>query len=316
MKWKKYTIKTTTQAEDFISSMLADLGVEGVQIEDNVPLSAEDKEKMYIDILPELLPDEGIAAISFFLDAEEEHGPLLEQVKEELENLRLFVEVGDGTISQDETEDKDWMNNWKQFFKPFAIGDILIKPTWEEVKDTEGYRCVIEIDPGTSFGTGKHETTWLCIQQIQKYMKPEDHVLDVGCGSGILSVVCLKLGAGDVTGTDIDPLCIEASGENVEVNRLPQKKSRFYHGNLIDDLNLQEQVGQGYDIVVANILADVIIPLSPVAAGCLKQGGIYITSGIIDFKEAAVRAAIEAAGLTILETEYKGEWVSITARKE
>lgn len=316
MKWKKYTIKTTTQAEDFISSMLADLGVEGVQIEDYVPLSAKDKEEMFIDILPELPPDEGIAAVSFFLDAGEEHGALLKQVKEELERLRLFVEIGEGTISQEETEDKDWMNNWKQFFKPFAIGDILIKPTWEEVQDTENYRCVVEIDPGTSFGTGKHETTWLCIEQIQKYMKPGAHVLDVGCGSGILSVVCLKLGAGDVTGTDIDPLCMTASLENMEANHLPKQKARFYQGNLIDDVNLQKQVGQGYDIVAANILADVIIPLTPVIPGCLKQGGIYITSGIIDFKEEAVKGAIEEAGLSILEISHKGEWVCITAKKE
>lgn len=316
MKWKKYTIHTTTGAEDFISSMLADLGVEGVQIEDNVPLSAEDKEKMYIDILPELPPDEGAADISFFLDSQEDHGTLLRQVKEELEGLRLFVDIGKGTISQGETEDKDWMNNWKQYFKPFAIGDILIKPTWEPEKQEGDYRCTVEIDPGTSFGTGKHETTRLCIQQIQTYMKAGDKVLDVGCGSGILSVICLKLGAGEVVGTDIDPLCITASRDNMEVNHLPERRSRFYQGNLIDDIELQGKVGQGYDIVVANILADVIIPLTPVVPAHLKQGGIYITSGIIDFKEEAVTAAIQAAGLTILEVVHLGEWVSITARKD
>ena len=313
MKWEKYTIQTTTQAEDFVSSMLADLGVEGVQIEDNIPLSAEDKEKMYIDILPELPPDDGKAQVSFFLEAGQEHGPLLEQIKEELESLRLFVEIGEGTIAQGEPEDKDWINNWKQYFKAFTIENILIKPTWEPLPEYADGHILIEIDPGTSFGTGKHETTQLCIRQLCRHLKEGDRVLDVGCGSGILSLVCLKLGASHVTGTDIDPICIQASLDNRYLNRLPEENSRFLQGNLIEDSTLQEQVGQEYDIVAANILADVIIPLTPVIPHHLKKGGIYITSGIIDFKEEAVKEAIQNAGLTILEVTRQGEWVSITA---
>ncbi len=315
MKWKKYTIQSTTQAEDFISSMLADLGVEGVQIEDFVPLSAEDKEKMYIDILPELPPDEGIAYISFFLEADREQEELLMQVRQELEELRTFVDIGSGEMTQGETEDQDWINNWKQYFKAFTIENILIKPTWESLPLEEHYRCVVEIDPGTSFGTGKHETTQLCIRQICKYMKPQDRVLDVGCGSGILSVVSLKLGAGSVVGTDIDPVCMQATADNMKVNGLSMEQGKFYHGNLIDDISLQKKVGGEYDIVVANILADIIIPLTPVIPGCLKKGGIYITSGIINFKEEAVKQAIQEAGLEILEISRQGEWVSITARK-
>lgn len=316
MKWKKYTIQTTTQAEDFISSMLADLGVEGVQIEDNIPLSVEDKEKMFIDILPELPPDQGKAKVSFFLDAEEDQKELLDQVKEELENMRQMIDLGAGTILQGETDEKDWINNWKQYFKPFVIEDILIKPSWETVQDTEKYRCVIEIDPGTSFGTGKHETTQLCIRQLCRHMRPGDQVLDVGCGSGILSLVCLKLGAGEVTGTDVDPACITAAMENVRENQLPEENCRFWQGNLIDDEEFQEKIGGGYDIAAANILADIIIPLTPVIPKCLKKGGIYITSGIIDFKEEAVKEAVQAAGLKILEVNHQGEWVSITARKD
>ena len=315
MKWKKYTIETTTEAEDFISSMLADLGVEGVQVEDNIPLSQADQEKMYIDILPELAPDEGIAYISYFLDAEQEQEQFLVQVQKELENLRAFVEIGTAKIMQEETEDKDWINNWKQYFTSFAIDDILIKPTWEERNTKGDYRCVIEIDPGTSFGTGKHETTQLCIRQLLKYIRPEDRVLDVGCGSGILSVVSLKLGAGHVTGIDIDPICMEAVAENMQVNGLSSEKGSFYQGNLIDDLNLQREVGGEYEIVVANILADIIIPLTPVIPERLKKGGLYITSGIIDFKEEAVKQAILEAGLEVLEIQHQGEWVSITARK-
>lgn len=315
MKWKQYTIQTTTQAEDLVSSMLADLGVEGVQIEDNIPLSAEDKEKMFIDILPELPPDEGIARVSFFLDAEEEQETILAQVREELDNLRLFVDVGSAEITQSETEDKDWINNWKKYFKPFVLEDILIKPTWEEEPQEGNYRCVIEIDPGTSFGTGKHETTQLCIRQLYKHLKPGMRILDVGCGSGILSLICLKLGAGAVVGTDIDPLCMEAARDNMEINHLPVEYADFYLGNLIDDGDLQEKVGGNYDIVVANILADIVIPLTPVVANHIKKGGIYITSGIIDFKEEAVVQAVVEAGFEILEVCHQGEWVSVTARK-
>ncbi len=319
MKWNKFTIKTTTEAEDLLSSALADLGIEGVQIEDNVPLSQADKERMFIDILPELPPDEGVAYVSFFLDAEqreEEQEALLSQVREEIESLRMFVDAGEGTIEAGETEDKDWINNWKQYFKAFSIDDIYIRPTWEESPAPEGSRCVIEIDPGTSFGTGKHETTQLCIRQLRKYLKEGDAVLDVGCGSGILSIVSMKLGAGLVNGTDVDPVCMEAVRENMKVNHLEQEMGSFYHGNLIDDVALQEKVGtERYQIVVANILADIIIPLTPVIPARMKKGGIYITSGIIDFKEEAVREAIEAAGLEILEVCHQGEWVSITARK-
>lgn len=314
MKWKQYTIQTTTQAEDLVSSMLADLGIEGVQIEDNIPLSAEEKERLYIDILPQLPPDEGSAKVSFFLE-EGEHGALLDQVREELENLRVFVDVGSAQISEGETEDKDWINNWKKYFKSFVIENILIKPTWEEMPQAVDYRCVIEIDPGTSFGTGKHETTQLCIRQLDKYLKQGYRVLDVGCGSGILSLVSLKLGAAAVVGTDIDPICMEATKDNMEINHLPMEKGSFYHGNLIDDSKLQEKVGVDYDIVVANILADIIIPLTPVIPSRLKKGGVYITSGIIDFKEEAVKEAVLAAGLEILEVCHQGEWVSITARK-
>lgn len=318
MKWRKYTIKTTTKAEDLISSVLADLGIMGVEIEDHVPLSEEDKEKMFIDILPKLPPDEGIAYVSFFLEdgKEEVHQELLGRVQEELENLRIFVDVGEGTVVQSETEDADWINNWKQYFHAFAIDDIYIKPTWEEAPVPGTYRCVIEIDPGTTFGTGKHETTQLCIRQLRSHITPGAAVLDVGCGSGILSIASLKLGAGIVNGVDVDPLCMDAVKENMQVNGLAGRMGSFYQGNLIEDSLLLEQVGrERYDIVVANILADVIIPLTPVAVECLKQGGIYISSGIIDFKETEVKAAIEAAGLDILEITHQGEWVSITARK-
>lgn len=317
MKWNKYTIKTTTQAEDILSAALAEIGIWGVQIEDHVPLSEEDRKKLYIDFLPELPPDDGVAYVSFFLDSEEDHREILAAVQEELQSLRAFLDIGEGTITTDETEDKDWINNWKQYFKSFSIDDIYIKPTWEEAPAGEGYSCVIEIDPGTSFGTGKHETTQLAIRQLRKYVQPKDQVLDVGCGSGILSIISLKLGAGHVVGTDVDPECMASTRENMAGNHLPAGAGRFYQGNLIDDKELQQQVGcECFDVVVANILADVIIPMTPVIPGRLKAGGIYITSGIIDFKEEAVKEAIVAAGFKILEVCRQGEWVSVTARKQ
>ena len=319
MKWNKYTIETTTAAEDFMSSMLMELGIEGVEIEDKIPLSKQDQADMFIDFLPELPPDDGVSYVSFYLeDNGEDYTELLKQVKTELEELRKIVDVGTGVITSDQTEDLDWINNWKKFFSSFYIDDILIKPTWEELKEEDKDKFLIEIDPGVSFGTGKHETTQLCIRQLLKYIPgTTPKVLDVGCGSGILSIVALKLGASEVVGTDLDADCMTSTRDNMQVNHLDLSKGTFYVGNLIDDTELQEKVGtECYDIVVANILADVIIPMAPVIPARLKKGGYFITSGIIDFKEDAVKEAIEKSGLTVVEINHQGEWVNITARKD
>ena len=318
MKWKKYTIETTTAAEDFMSSMLMDLGIEGIEIEDNIPLTKEDQADMFIDFLPELPPDEGKSHVSFYIEDDgTDQSEILKKVKIGLEELRDTVDVGSGMILSSETEDLDWINNWKKFFSSFTIGNILIKPTWEDVKPKDKDKFMIEIDPGISFGTGKHETTQLCIRQLIKYIKDgHPKVLDVGCGSGILSIVALKLGASEVVGTDLDADCMISTHENMKVNHLDEKLGTFYVGNLIDDVDLQKQVGtEEYDIVVANILADVIIPMAPVIPDRLKKGGYFITSGIIDFKEDEVRDAIEKTGLKVIEINHQGEWVNITAQK-
>lgn len=319
MKWKKYTIETTTAAEDYMSSMLMEIGIEGIEIEDNIPLTKEDQADMFIDFLPELPPDEGISHVSFYVEDDgSDQTKILKDVKVGLENLRSMVDVGSGIITSSETEDLDWINNWKKFFSSFTIDDILIKPTWEELKDADKDKLLIEIDPGISFGTGKHETTQLCIRQLDKYIKElgSPKVLDVGCGSGILSIVALKLGAREVVGTDLDKDCMISTKENMQVNHLDAELGTFYVGNLIDDEKLQEKVGTGeYEIVVANILADVIIPMAPVIPARLKKGGYFITSGIIDFRENDVKGAIEKAGLEIVEINHQGEWVNITARK-
>lgn len=315
MKWDKYTIDTTTEAEDFISMMLSENGIEGIEIEDNVPLTKEETGEMFIDFPPELPPDEGKSKVSFYLEAGEEHTETLKAVRIGLEQLRSMVEIGSGDITSSQTEDIDWINNWKQFFQSFYIDDILIKPTWEPLKEEDKNKFLIEIDPGISFGTGKHETTQLCIRQIRKYLKEGERVLDVGCGSGILSIAALKLGAGSVVGTDVDGDCITSTHENMTVNHLAENSGEFYVGNLIDDKAFQEKIGTGYDLVVANILADIIIPMAPALYQCTKEQGVLITSGIIDFKENEVKEALEQAGFEILEVNHQGEWVNVTARK-
>ncbi|MDE7311048.1 MAG: 50S ribosomal protein L11 methyltransferase [Eubacterium sp.] len=322
MKWEKYTVATTTAAEDIISAMLAELGIEGVEIENNVPLTDEEAGDMFIDFPPELPPDDGTSRVSFYLEAGEDHEALLARVHAALEAQRQYLDIGSGEITKSQTEDADWMNNWKQFFKSFTVGEILIKPTWEERSEKDTGKILIEIDPGISFGTGKHETTQLCIRQLQKYAKMLEadglgwKALDVGCGSGILSIVALKLGAASVTGMDIDENCIVSAQENMHTNRLDEALWHFYRGNLIGDKSVQERETDGYEIVLANILADVIIPMAPALFSCLKKGGVLITSGIIDFKEQDVAKALEGAGFELLETNRQGEWVNITARRK
>ncbi len=317
MKWRKFTIQTTCEAVDLVSSMLDDLGIEGIEIEDNVPLTEQETKGMFIDILPELPPDDGTARVSYYLEMDADAEGILAQVREGLEELRMFVDVGSGEISRSETEDLDWMNNWKQFFKPFTIDHILIKPTWEEIPEEHKDKLLVEIDPGTAFGTGSHETTQLCIRQLQKYLKPGDRVLDVGTGSGILGITAIRLGAGSAFGTDLDENAVEAAKENVAVNHIPAEQFPIITGNIIDDEAVQREAGLNcYDIVVANILAPVIILLSGEAARHMKKGAVMITSGIINTKEAEVKKAFEEnPDFEIVEIARQNDWVSVTVRR-
>lgn len=316
MKWKQFRLKTTTQAEDIVSSMLADLGIEGVQIEDKIPLTEQDKEQMFVDILPDIPDDDGTAYLIFYLDEEEDVAPVLMNVRKELEDMRAFLDVGECTIEESETEDVDWVNNWKQYFHQFYIDDILVIPSWEKVKPEDSDKMVIHIDPGTAFGTGMHETTQLCIRALKKYVTSETEILDVGCGSGILGMLALKFGAKHSLGTDLDPCAIDATHENMEVNGIRKDQYEVMIGNIIDDKAVQDAVGyEKYDIVAANILADVLVPLTPVIIHQMKPGAVYITSGIIEDKENVVVEAVKAAGLEVLEVNHQGEWVSVVARK-
>ncbi len=320
MKWKKFTVKTITDAEDIIISTLYDIGLEGAQIEDKIPLTPLEKEQMFVDILPDGPEDDGIAYLSFFVEESEDNQVDTEEVvsniKRELDDLRQFMDVGEGSVLVSETEDIDWINNWKQYFHQFYIDDLLVIPSWEEVKEEDKDKKILHIDPGTAFGTGMHETTQLCIRQLKKYITPETELLDVGTGSGILAIISLMYGIHHAVGTDLDPCAVEAVRENMEVNHISPESFDMMIGNIITDKAVQDKVGyEKYDIVVANILADVLVPLTPVIINQLKPGAVYITSGIINDKEQVVRDAVTAAGLEILEVTYQGEWVSVTARK-
>lgn len=327
MKWVKFRIKTVTEAEDIIISTLYDIGLEGAQIEDKIPLTAAEKEQMFVDILPDGPEDDGIAYLSFFVE-EKEDGSLevngeattreeiLENVKAELDDLRMFMDIGEGSVVVDETEDIDWINNWKQYFHQFTIDDVLVIPSWEEVQPEDEDKMILHIDPGTAFGTGMHDTTQLCIRQLRKFITPETVLLDVGTGSGILAILSLMFGAKRAIGTDLDPCAIEAVADNCKNNGIEPEQFELLIGNIITEKEVQDKVGyECYDIVVANILADVLVPLTPIIVNQMKKGGIYITSGIIDDKEQTVVEAVKAAGLEVLEVTYQGEWVSVTAKK-
>lgn len=317
MKWNRFTIKTKTEAEDVIISALADVGVEGVEIQDKQPLTETDKEQMFVDIMPEGPADDGIAYLNFYLEEDTETAPVLEKVRAVLEEVRGYLDIGEGTITESQTEDKDWINNWKEYFHQFYVDDILIVPSWEEVKEEDKDKMILHIDPGTAFGTGMHETTQLVIRQLKKFVTKDTQMLDVGTGSGILGIVALKLGAAHVVGTDLDPCAIPAVADNKEANDIKDETFDMLIGNIIDDKEVQDTVGyEKYDIVTANILADVLVPLTPVIVNQMKKGAYYITSGILDVKEEVVVKAVKDAGLQLVEVTHQGEWVSVTARKE
>ncbi len=334
MKWIKFKIKTITEAEDIIISTMYDIGLEGAQIEDKVPLTALEKEQMFVDILPDGPEDDGIAYLSFFVEEKERGaggddpctltlngedmtvGEVLAKVQAELDTLRDLMDIGEGSVAVEETADVDWINNWKQYFHQFTVGDVLVIPSWEEEEVLNRRKYVLHIDPGTAFGTGMHDTTQLCIKALRKYITPGAHLLDVGTGSGILAILALMFGAGKAVGTDLDPCAVEAVRENKKANGIAQEDFRLIIGNIITEKEIQDEVGhECYDVVVANILAQVLVELTPVIVDQMKKGGIYITSGIIDDKEQTVVEAVKSAGLEVLEVGHQGEWVSVVARR-
>lgn len=317
MKWRRITLETTSDYEALIADMLCELGFDGIEISDSVPLSEADAAKMFIDIPPELDESDNSARVNCYIEMDADVNEKLSVIKNGLEDLSLFMDTSQVKVTVSETEDKDWMNNWKEFFKPFRVGeDILIMPTWESSDDIKPDDKVIKIDPGTAFGTGSHETTKLCMLALKKYLKKGDEVLDVGCGSGILSIAAKKFGAAKCLGTDIDENAVNVSYENAEVNGLETGDSlSFLCGNIISDAEFRTECGK-YDVVAANILADIIMPLSDVISENMKQGAVFISSGILNTREKEVTDRLLSNGFDVMEVLRMGDWVGIVASKQ
>ena len=314
MKWKKFTLKTTTEAVDYISSLFDEIGIQGIEIEDNVPLTESETKGMFIDILPELPPDDGTARVSFYLDDDDDAEAILKEVDEGLSELRQYVEIGEGTITASETEDKDWINNWKQYFKPFTVGErLLIKPSWETCENPRN-RAVLEIDPASSFGTGQHHTTRLCLELLEQLMHPGDRVLDLGCGSGILSIGALLLGASGATAVDIEENAAATATENARKNHIDPTLYRVFCGNVLEDETLCREIGDGYDLICANIVADVLIAMKQLFRRFLRPEGTLIVSGIIMERRDEVLDQLKSAGFTLLEVREKEGWAAASLR--
>lgn len=344
MRWLKYTLKTTTAAVDAVSEMLSEFGIDSIEVEDNVPLTEEEKKQMFVDILPPSKPDDGTSMVTFYIEEASEDdenasalhnsgtgingdylsetregaAETIEKIKNRLSELREFVDIGEGTITAGFTDDAEWKDKWKEFFHSFRVGhNIMIVPTWEEPKGVSDDDIVIRIDPGIAFGTGAHETTRLCMEALQKYIKPGVKVLDVGCGSGILSIASLKLGAAGSVAIDIDPVAVRAAKDNFLENDVELSKVRLISGDLITDNKLRRDIcSDCYDIVVANILAPVLVPLSPVIYPALKDGGVYICSGISEELADSVKKAIHDAGMWLIGEKEENGWVCLVAKKE
>lgn len=337
MKWNKYRIETTTDAEDFVCGILMELGITGMQIEDNIQISEADRKAMYIDYLAELPEDDGKAYVSFYtFDGDEKEAEesglfntgidiisqeqkisdeeLLDEIRKRLLEASTFINIGTGMITKDVTEDKDWSNKWKENFKAFSVAGFDIKPYWEK-EESIGERNIY-INPGNAFGTGQHETTQLCINELVKYVKTGDKVLDLGCGSGILSMVSKKLGASQLFMTDIDVLAVNSSHENFEINEISEENVEMVCGNVLEDDNLKQRLeSEKYDVVVANILADVIIQAVPLINRFLKKDGIFISSGILYTREKEVINAVEKnSSLELVGVAVQGDWRAVIAR--
>ncbi len=322
MKWLRFMITTLTEAEDILVSDMYDIGLEGAQIEDKLPLTPLEKERMFVDILPEPEEDDGIAYLSFFVEAPEEEEAkealkkeTVEKIEAQLKESAQFMDIGSGNITVSETEDLDWINNWKQYFHQFMIDDILVIPSWEKTERGNEGKMVLHIDPGTAFGTGMHETTQLCIRQLRKYVTKDTRLLDVGTGSGILSILSLMFGAKEAVGTDLDPCAVDAVADNIKNNAIDPSLFKLVIVNSVDYPMAQEEVGDGYDIAVANILAEVLIPLMQELVKHIKDGAVVITSGIIEGREDAVAAAMKGAGLEVDGIFEQGEWRCVVGRK-
>lgn len=313
MKWTEVLIKVDPQAVEAVTDILYGLGAQGVAIDEPVDVERLREDELYWDYIDEKLLEndtEETKIMAYFSEEETNLPEKIAVIKEKIRNLTEFgLSIGSGTVELSNVNQEDWESAWKQYFKPVHVTDrIVVKPEWEEYSPQEG-EIVIEIDPGMAFGTGTHETTSMCINQIEKNLKSGDTVIDIGSGSGILSMAAVLLGAEKATGVDLDPVAVRVALENVELNNL-QDKIDILHGNLTDVIR------EKADIVVANIMADIILILLEDVREFIKDDGLFISSGIIQEKRAAVEARLLEKNFSIVEVETKGEWCAITAQKK
>lgn len=319
MKLMKYSISILAENEDIVAASLYDCEVEGVEIEDSIPLSEAELKHMFVDIPKDVEDNDGKATLSFYLDDEDENtDEILKKVRDELNILKDQGFVSDTEIKKTDISSINWQDNWKKYFKPFQIDHIYIVPTWEDHTEFEGEdRIVIRVDPGSAFGTGKHETTRLCIREMKEYLKEGKSILDVGTGSGILGIIGLKLGASEVNAIDIDENVLTAIFDNLENNDINHQKFNVRIGDITKDEEMMAFLSsKKHDVIIANILPNILEMITPSIRKLMHKESVYILSGILDVKVSEVEAFLKANQLKVIAKRQEGEWVAITAVME
>lgn len=344
MKWIQYQIHTTTDAVDLIGELLCEIGIQGFEISDHVPLTPEEEKQMYTDIPASLAPDDGTATITFYTEGEnsdeekefystgsslrderlskailpQSPEELIASLQQKITDLRNYCSFPEPAIDYSIQDDSQWKDTWKDNFKAFRVADdIIIKPVWEDTPDfATAADTIIQIEPGSAFGTGTHETTKLCLLSLRKYLSENTTILDAGCGSGILAISALLSGASRAFCLDIDPAAVRGTLENAARNNLQADRIQAVHGNILEDAAMIHSLcPEPFDIAVANILADVIIPLTDYIRPFLKEQGFFISSGILAEKADDVEQALRNNHFKILEKNTLGEWVCFVAQK-
>ncbi|GLY10012.1 50S ribosomal protein L11 methyltransferase [Bacillus badius] len=313
MKWSEISIQTTNEAVEPISNILHEAGASGVVIEDPVELIREREDQFgeIYELNPQDYPEEGIVIVKAYLPVNSFLAETAEGIEESIKNLSSYgIDIGRNEVKITEVHEEDWATAWKQYYHPVKISEkFTIVPTWEQYEPVSTDELIIELDPGMAFGTGTHPTTVMCLQALERYVHPGDYVVDVGTGSGVLSIGAAMLGAERVTALDLDEVAVEAAKENIRLNKVEEKVT-VLHNNLLDGITEQA------DVVVANILAEVILSFTGDVAKKVKTGGYFISSGIIGQKKEQVKEAVQAVGFEVEETVLMEDWVAIIARKK
>lgn len=312
LKWSEISIHTTNEAVEPISNILHEAGASGVVIEDPLELVKERKDQFgeIYQLNPQDYPEEGVM-VKAYLQVNSFLGETVDAIKEAVNNLILFnIDIGKNSVSVSEVNEEEWATAWKKYYHPVKISErFTVVPTWEEYTPVSSDELIIELDPGMAFGTGTHPTTVMSIQGLERIVKEDDVVIDVGTGSGVLSIAAAMLGAKKVTALDLDEVAVESAKMNIELNKVHPVVDVFQN-------NLLEGIKVKADVIVANILAEVIVRFTDAAAQCLKPGGFFITAGIIGQKKDEVKESIEAAGFQIEETVQMEDWVSFIAKRK